>query len=81
MACNCLNLIDDELREKNLRLTGYAFTFPEMIATPTLTTSWIDRDKAPRGKKNSPPAMFGSHCPFCGAKVEKAKKKAKTGPK
>lgn len=73
MNCNCLKEIDDKLREKNLKLTGYAFVMPDFSVVPQLATDWLDRDKAPRGKKRSPPAMFASHCPFCGLPVEKAK--------
>lgn len=79
MNCNCLKEIDDKLREKNLKLVGYAFIMPDFSVVPQLATDWLDRDKAPRGKKRSPPAMFASHCPFCGvpvAKAEQASEKA-----
>lgn len=73
MNCNCINQIDDKLREKNLKLTGFAFIMPDFRLNPTVSTEWLDKDKAPRGQKRNPPAMFASHCPFCGTPVEKPK--------
>lgn len=73
MNCNCINKIDDRLREQNLRLVGYAHTFPDFRIVPTVQTEWIDATKAPKGKRRSPTKMFASHCPFCGKPVEKRK--------
>lgn len=73
MNCNCIKEIDEKLREKNLELTGFAYLMPDFRVVPTVNTAWIDKSKAPRGKKNSPTKMFASHCPFCGKSVEKKK--------
>jgi hypothetical protein len=75
MNCNCIKEIDEKLKEQNLTLTGFAFVMPDFRSVPTVETGWIDKSKAPRGKKNSPPKMFASHCPFCGTPVEKKGKK------
>lgn len=70
MNCKCKSEIDDKLKEVNLHLVGYAFTIPGFKLVPTVKTEWIDRNKAPKGKKNNPTCMFASHCPFCGVKIE-----------
>ena len=82
MNCDCFDKIDDQLREINLRLSGYAFIMPKFEMVPTVTTEWVDKSKAPKGQKNSPTQMHASHCPFCGKPVRKpsrtkASKKAK----
>lgn len=80
MNCDCFNQIDDKLREKNLRLVGYAHSYPDFAIVPTVATEWLDRDKAPTGCKRYPTKMFASHCPFCGKPVEKnQKRKSKPG--
>lgn len=76
MNCQCMTHIDEKLKEKNLHLTGYAFVFATdgpMDLVPTVQTSWLDREKAPKGKKNAPTQMFASHCPFCGEPVDDKK--------
>lgn len=70
MNCDCYTKINEKLKERNLKLIGYAFIMPGFVMTPQIKTEWIDRDKAPRGKKTSPTAMIASHCPFCGQKIE-----------
>lgn len=70
MNCDCINKIDEKLREQNLRLCGYAFVMPNFKPVITIQTEWIDEAKAPKGKKRSPTKMFASHCPFCGTKIE-----------
>jgi hypothetical protein len=70
MNCNCINTIDDKLRERNLRLSGYAFMVPSFTTVITVQTEWVDKAKAPRGQRNNPTKMFASHCPFCGVKIE-----------
>lgn len=76
MNCDCINKIDDKLREVNQRITGYAYIMPEFALTPLIATEWVDKDKAPRGKKRNPPGCFASHCPFCGKPVAKKEKKS-----
>jgi len=70
-TCNCLNEIDDKLRERNVRLVGYALTFPSLNAIATIKTEWIDLGKVPKGQKKKCPGMFASHCPFCGVAYPK----------
>lgn len=70
MKCDCLNEINAKLEAKNLRLCGYTFSFPDMTPIPFISTEWIRRDDAPKGKKNSPNYMLASHCPFCGVEIE-----------
>lgn len=65
------NIIDDKLREKNLKLAGYAFMMPAFRPKITIKTEWIDREQAPKGQKRNPTAMIASHCPFCGVAYEK----------
>ena len=70
MNCDCIEKMDERLKEKNLRLCGYAFTFPDFKAVPTMNTEWIDPSKAPKGQKNKPTNIFASYCPFCGKAIE-----------
>lgn len=74
MKCDCINKIDNKLRDKNLRLVGYAHVMPDFSIIPKLETEWIDPDRAPKGQKRNPPSMFASHCPFCGEPVESRSK-------
>lgn len=76
MNCQCLSKIDAKLKAQNLELTGCIYVMPEFKRTPVIACGWIDRDKAPKGKRNSPPPMIASHCPFCGRKI-KAKRTKK----
>ena len=73
MKCNCLKEIDAKLKEKNLTITGVAWIMPTFQKVFTIETNWIDRDKAPKGHKRTPPKMHASHCPFCGVKLESDK--------
>lgn len=70
MKCNCIKELDEKLKSQNLQITGCAYAMPDFRLIPTIKTDWIDKNKAPKGKKNSPPYMFASHCPFCGIKLE-----------
>lgn len=70
MNCNCINEIDKKLKEKNLTLSGFTFLYPTLHAVPTIATEWVDKSKATRGRKNNPPPMLATHCPFCGKPVE-----------
>ena len=70
MNCDCIKKMDERLKEKNLRLCGYALTFPDFKAVPTMNTEWIDPDKAPKGQKNKPTKIFASYCPFCGKAIK-----------
>lgn len=78
MNGKCFDEIDTKLREKNLKLVGYAHVMPAFRLVPTVETAWLDKTKSPRGQKKSPPKMFASHCPFCGKPVEPKEKKIKT---
>ena len=71
MNCNCINNIDAELKERNMRLTGYvARLMPSFHFAPAIKTDWINPARAPKGQKNKCPQLIGSFCPFCGASVE-----------
>ena len=67
-TCNCINEVDEKFREENIRLTGYALMMPGFRPVATIRTDWVKRADAPKGKKNSPPAMMATFCPFCGVK-------------
>ena len=66
MNCDCFSNINDKLEPDNLQLTGYAIVLPDFKVVITIRTEWLHKDKAPKGKKNSPPPMIASFCPFCG---------------
>jgi len=70
MNCNCWTELNEELKEKNLRLCGASILLPSFFLVPKLEMEWIDDSKAPRGQKKRPPGMLASHCPFCGIKIE-----------
>lgn len=72
-SCNCINKLDDKFREQNLKLVGYAFMMPDFRSVVTIRTEWVDKSKAPKGKRKSPPAMIASYCPFCGVKYPEPK--------
>lgn len=71
MNCNCIEKLNEKLKEFNLRLSGYAYVMPSFKPVFTINTQWIDKDKAPKGKKKNPTFMFASHCPFCGKLAQK----------
>jgi hypothetical protein len=72
-TCNCINEVDDEFREQNLKLVGYAFMMPDFRPVVTIRTEWVKKADAPKGKKNSPPSMMATYCPFCGVKYAEPK--------
>jgi hypothetical protein len=71
MNCHCLGKINENLRSQNLRLTGYAFELPAFRLVPPMATAWLNLAKVPRSQRKTTPAMFASHCPFCGKPVKK----------
>lgn len=66
MNCDCATEVDARLKSENLRLVGYALVAPDYKSIPYIQTEWINRDKAPKGRKRNPTYMLASHCPFCG---------------
>lgn len=70
MNCKCFETVNEKLREKNLKLSGYAFMTPNLELVPVIATQWLNPALAPRGRKRSPTSMFVSYCPFCGVKIE-----------
>lgn len=64
--CTCIADIDLKLEEMNLILNGYAFQCTGLLPVAFISMEWRDKNLAPKGKKNSPPKMWASHCPFCG---------------
>jgi hypothetical protein len=80
--CNCIAKTDTLLAEHNLVLTCSEFRmiFVERGPcpfVPAFSTKWVDKERAPKGKKNSPPPMIASHCPFCGKRLIEKKGGAK----
>ena len=71
MNCKCISEIDAQLKEHNLSLHCVALAMPNLTTRITLKTGWIDKSKVSRSKIKFPPAMWASHCPFCGIKIEK----------
>jgi hypothetical protein len=69
MKCNCIKTVDEKLAEQNLRL-AISFKMPNFTPAFPISTAYIDKEKAPRGKKNNPPSILASFCPFCGTKLE-----------
>jgi hypothetical protein len=66
MACNCVEIVNEKLKERNTRLTQ-AMMFGEvkhdrlMLETEQLETG--------RGKAKAV-SMFLTYCPFCGVKYD-----------
>lgn len=62
MACNCVDVVDEKLAERNTRIVrplvfGGDQTFRAMVVTEQVETG--------RGKKRAC-GMFATYCPFCG---------------
>lgn len=68
MKCKCLTEMDEKLKAENLKLSDrhLGFAMPKFELSLYFFLEWIDKSKAPSGKKNSPPKMLVSFCPFCG---------------
>jgi len=45
----------------------------ELHARPNTADGMDKASEAPKGQKRNPPAMFASHCPFCGVAIEDEK--------
>jgi hypothetical protein len=71
MNCDCIKKHNERLREKNLKIVGTTFIFPQMYQVPWIALGWIDEAKVPRGEKRNIPKLLLSHCPFCGVKIIK----------
>jgi len=68
MNCNCEELMKEELKEKNLEVTGWMW-MSDNTTRLSIPCRWVDRDKAPRGQKNNPNSYLATYCPFCGVKA------------
>lgn len=66
MNCECINEMEERLKEKNLTITSITLAMPSFKTIPIITLAWRDKDKAPKGKRNNPPPLLASHCPLCG---------------
>jgi hypothetical protein len=69
MNCNCITELDEKLKDKNLTITGVTLLLPDFKTVPVIACGWLRRQDAPKGKRNNPPPLIASHCPFCGEKV------------
>ena len=70
MNCKCIEEVNENLKNRNLELSGLAFVFaPKLDIIPFIATKWLDDKAAPKGAKRRPPPMFASHCPFCGVPI------------
>lgn len=71
MKCNCIEEVDKKLASENLKLAcvGLASQDGVLDTIITLETEWVNRNSAPRGRKNTPSLMFASFCPFCGKSI------------
>lgn len=66
MNCTCFTKINESLKPLNQKLTGYTFIMPDFTLMPTVSTTWIDPSKAPKGQKKKPLSVIAPFCPFCG---------------
>jgi hypothetical protein len=67
MNCDCVEKLDERLKEKNLHIVGGSFVMSSFEFRVTIATDWLDKKAAKRGEK--PPPMMASHCPFCGKEI------------
>lgn len=69
MKCNCLNKIDEKLKEKGMKLSSKLLMF--QVTEPDLglkmVAGWpLERLDGKRMLRKDPKVMQMSHCPFCG---------------
>lgn len=62
MACNCIEIVDAKLAERNTRITIPLMFGADQTVRPLIETEQIERG---RGKQKAC-AMFATYCPFCG---------------
>ena len=64
--CNCINDLNEKLKEKNTRIyTPISFRPSLNTLGPLVVTEKVDKKK-----RSKPLNLFASYCPFCGEKIE-----------
>lgn len=62
--CDCINLVNEKLKDRNLKLSStFSFSGLERVA---LVTTTLDPQR-----KKGPALMLPTYCPFCGERYEK----------
>jgi hypothetical protein len=74
--CNCIEIVNDKLKERNTRLT-IPMIFSAEYDPPRPPSLLIQTEQIETGRgKPKAVGMFASHCPFCGKKFVAEKVKA-----
>lgn len=68
MACDCADVVDTKLAERNTRLTR-ALMFGSAKGHGPALMLQTEQIEQGRGKAKAV-AMFVNHCPFCGVKYD-----------
>jgi hypothetical protein len=71
MACNCIEVVDQKLKERNTRLQATIIFSDPMRHTVSLGTEQLEKG---RGKAKAV-AMLPTFCPFCGVRYVEAEAK------
>lgn len=69
--CDCMNLVDAELKETDTNTTldvPIVFSVGEGLRATGVLVATVKRDK---GNSKKPSPLFASHCPFCGQPYKK----------
>lgn len=62
MTCNCIDIVDAKLAERNTRIMLPIIFGGDQTPRPMIVTEQIEKG---RGKKKAV-GMFATFCPFCG---------------
>lgn len=68
MACDCIEALDDQLAERNTRLSTLLVLSGPVGVLPYIATEQIERG---RGKPKAV-TIFPTFCPFCGVRYRPA---------
>ena len=70
MACNCIEIVDEKLKERNTKLEiPIILRFKGEPARDQRVLIKTEQIQTGRGKAKSV-AMFPTYCPFCGAEYD-----------
>lgn len=72
MACNCIQEVNEKLKEQGVELV-LAFTTPDFTAVVPVQTQWLNGVK----KRKKPMTVIPSFCSLCGVKVKDESASAK----